>query len=160
MPIGLEVPRTRVRRPTRILTPYQRTALSLSMMDTFTIGQLAHSAGVNIETVRYYERRGILRDPPRSDSGYRQYSADDLWRLQLIARAKRLGFTLSEIASLVAGSDSGDTAESIVAMARTKLQELDERRRALDETRSRLTRLMVICEDPKSEDCMSLRIVG
>ena len=122
------------------------------MVDTFTIGQLAHSAGVNIETVRYYERRGILRDPPRSDSGYRQYSADDLWRLQFIARAKRLGFTLSEIASLVAGSDSGDTAESIVAMARTKLQELDERRRALDETRSLLTRLMVICEDPKSDD--------
>jgi MerR family transcriptional regulator, copper efflux regulator len=130
-------------------------------VDTFTIGQLAHSAGVNIETVRYYERRGLLRDPPRSDSGYRQYSTDDLWRLQFIARAKRLGFTLSEIASLVAGSEGGDSAESIVAaMARTKLQELDERQRTMDETRLRLTRLMVICEDPKSEDCNSLRVVG
>jgi len=147
-------------RATCLLTPYQRTAFSLANVDAFTIGQLAHSAGVNIETVRYYERRGLLRDPPRSDSGYRQYSADDLWRLQFIARAKRLGFTLSEIASLVVESDSVDTAESIVAMARMKLQELDERRRALDETRTRLTQLMVICADPKSEDCMSLRLGG
>lgn len=152
-------PRTACRAP-HLLTPYQRTAFSLSTVGAFTIGQLAHSAGVNIETVRYYERRGLLRDPPRSDSGYRQYSADDLWRLQFIARAKRLGFTLSEIARLVEHGDSGDTAESIVAMARTKLQELDDRHKALDETRSRLTRLMVICEDPKSEDCMSLRVLG
>ena len=57
------------------LTPYPGTALILEVVETFTIGQLAHGAGVNIETIRYYERRGLLREPPRSAAGYRQYSS-------------------------------------------------------------------------------------
>ena len=127
-------------------------------METFTIGQLAHDAGVNIETVRYYERRGLLREPPRSISGYRQYSAIDLRRLQFIARAKQLGFTLAEIASLVGDQDSSETTESVLIMARSKVQELDQHRKELDNTRSRLERLIDICEDPKNEDCAALRI--
>lgn len=127
-------------------------------METFTIGQLAHDAGVNIETVRYYERRGLLREPPRSISGYRQYSAIDLRRLQFIARAKQLGFTLAEIASLVGDQDSSETTESVLIMARSKVQELDQHRKELDNTRSRLERLIDICEDPKNEDCAALRV--
>ena len=127
-------------------------------METFTIGQLAHDAGVNIETVRYYERRGLLREPPRSISGYRQYSAIDLRRLQFIARAKQLGFTLAEIASLVGDQDGSETTESVLIMARSKVQELDQHRKELDDTRSRLERLIDICEDPKNEDCAALRV--
>jgi DNA-binding transcriptional MerR regulator len=127
-------------------------------VETFTIGQLAHDAGVNIETVRYYERRGLLREPPRSISGYRQYSAIDLRRLQFIARAKQLGFTLAEIASLVGDQDSSETTESVLIMARSKVQELDQHRKELDNTRSRLERLIDICEDPKNEDCAALRV--
>ena len=56
---------------------------------------------MNVETIRYYERRGLLREPPRTHAGYRQYSGADLWRLQFIARAKQMGFTLAEIATLV-----------------------------------------------------------
>jgi DNA-binding transcriptional MerR regulator len=51
-------------------------------VETFTIGRLADRAGVNVETIRYYERRGLLRQPPRSAGGYRQYGAADLGRLQ------------------------------------------------------------------------------
>ena len=85
---------------------------------------------MHIETVRYYESRGLLRDPPRSAAGYRQYSHGDLWRLQFIARAKRLGFTLTEIASLVRGhdehdmggsADSADSAGAVLAMAHQKI---------------------------------------
>ncbi len=127
-------------------------------MESFSIGQLARRAGVNVETVRYYERRGLLREPPRSAAGYRQYSDDDLWRLEFIARAKRLGFTLAEVTSLVGGQGSAGSADSILSMARAKVEVLDERRRVLDETRSRLTRLIGICEDPASEDCRALRV--
>ena len=125
-------------------------------MEVLTIGQLAREAGVNIETIRYYERRRLLRDPPRTSSGYRQYSATDLWRLQFIARAKQLGFTLAEIATLV-GPDRG-TADSVLLMARDKIRTLDEHQRELADTRSRLERLIDICEDPDSDDCRALRV--
>jgi DNA-binding transcriptional MerR regulator len=124
-----------------------------------TIGQLAHEAGVNVETIRYYERRGLIRDPPRTDSGYRQYSAADLWRLQFIARAKRLGFTLADIAGLV-GPDRLSTADTVLRIARTKIDALDERQRELADTRARLDRLIDICADPSSEDCMALRVAN
>ena len=142
------------------LTPYRGTAFILGVVETLTIGQLAHGAGVNIETVRYYERRGLLRDPPRSAAGYRQYSGDDLWRLEFITRAKQLGFTLAEVAGLVGGQGSATSADSVLSMARSKIEALDERRRALDETRSRLVRLIDVCEDPTSEDCTALRVPG
>jgi DNA-binding transcriptional MerR regulator len=124
-----------------------------------TIGQLAQAAGLNVETIRYYERRGLIRDPPRTDAGYRQYSAADLWRLQFIARAKRLGFTLADIASLV-GPDSLNTADTVVRMARAKIDALDERQSELADTHARLDRLIDICGDPSSEDCMALRVTN
>jgi DNA-binding transcriptional MerR regulator len=128
-------------------------------VETFTISQLAHQAGVNVETVRYYERRGLLRSPPRTAAGYRQYSGSDLWRLQFIARAKQLGFTLSEIAGLV-GPDKGRAGARMRSLAEAKIRDLDEQRRELATTRARLARLVDICGDPDSEDCTSLRITS
>jgi DNA-binding transcriptional MerR regulator len=128
-------------------------------MATFTIGTLAHEAGVHIETIRYYERRGLLRDPPRSVAGYRQYSATDLWRLQFIARAKQLGFTLAEIGSLV-GEDTGGTADSVLSMARSKIAALEVRQQAIEETRARLLRLIDVCADPTNGDCTALRLTS
>jgi MerR family mercuric resistance operon transcriptional regulator len=125
-------------------------------MEALTISQLAHDAGVNVETVRYYERRGLLREPPRTRAGYRQYSADDLWRLQFIGRAKRLGFTLAEIASL--GTGNSTSAEDVLKIARSKVQMLEERQRELSDTRSHLLQLVTLCEDPNSDDCVGLRV--
>jgi len=71
-------------------------------MDTLTIGQLAQDAQVKVDTVRYYERRGLIPKPPRGKSGYRQYSPDDVARIQFIRRAQELGFTLNEIGELLA----------------------------------------------------------
>jgi DNA-binding transcriptional MerR regulator len=129
-------------------------------VESLTIGQLAHEAGVHVETVRYYERRGLLRQPPRTPAGYRQYAATDLWRLQFIARAKQLGFTLAEVARLVGAHDGDHTAEAVLEAARAKLRALDERQKELDATRLRLARLIDVCGDPTSEDCRALRVRG
>ena len=115
---------------------------------------------MHVETIRYYERRGLLREPPRTPAGYRQYSPADLVRLQFIARAKQLGFTLAEVARLAGDRDRDDPAESVLTVARAKLRALDERQKALDETRGRLAELIDICEDPASEDCRALRVRG
>ena len=66
-----------------------------------TIGQVARQAGVGVETIRFYEREGIIDEPPRRDSGYRQYSQDVVKRILFIKRAKELGFSLKETQELL-----------------------------------------------------------
>lgn len=70
-------------------------------MRALTIGQVARQAGVGVETVRFYERQGLLAPPERTTSGYRQYEEEAIWRLRFIRRAKELGFTLNEIKELL-----------------------------------------------------------
>lgn len=124
-------------------------------MSEMTIGALARAAGVNIETVRYYERRGLLAPPARSGSGYRQYDDDALWRLRFVARAKRLGFTLSEIGELLA-SDASPCADAVVDAATAKLRTLDAQVRELAITRARLEQLLRACADGHAGDCAAL----
>ncbi|MFQ5597993.1 MAG: MerR family transcriptional regulator [Nitrospiria bacterium] len=71
-------------------------------MERLTIGRLAEAAQVNIETIRYYERRGLIPKAPRRRSGYREFSQKDLERIRFIKHAKTLGFTLDEISELLA----------------------------------------------------------
>lgn len=140
------------------LDPVPGYGAYLAHMGTFTIGRLAQAAGVNVETVRYYERRGLLEQPPRAGSGYRQYTDSDLWRLQFIARGKRLGFTLAEIAELMGAAGTRST-EEILRAARSKIEALDERQRQLAQTRSRLEELADLCEKGADADCIALRVV-
>lgn len=70
-----------------------------------TIGRLAKKAGINVETIRYYERRGLIKQPARPGAGYRQYDDEILQRLLFIRRAKSLGFSLGEVANLLALSE-------------------------------------------------------
>jgi DNA-binding transcriptional MerR regulator len=122
-----------------------------------TIGALAHAAGVNIETVRYYERRGLLAQPARSGAGYRQYDDEALWRLQFVARAKQLGFTLSEIGELLE-PDAARSTDDVINAARAKLVDVDVQIRELVATRERLERLVRTCEDGDARDCAALTI--
>ncbi|HKA04646.1 MAG TPA: MerR family transcriptional regulator, partial [Acidimicrobiales bacterium] len=85
-----------------------------------TIGALATAAGISVETIRYYERRGLLPAPGRTGAGYRQYSGDDLWRLGFIRRAKDLGFTLAEITELL-GRRTDRSVLEVLAAAQAKL---------------------------------------
>ena len=90
-----------------------------------TIGELAERAGVNVQTVRYYERRGLLAKPRRTDSGYRTYTDVTLDRLRFIRRAQELGFTLSEIGELlVLRLDPQTTASTVKARAEAILDAL------------------------------------
>ena len=130
-------------------------------MSAFTIGKLAEAAGVHVETIRYYERRGLLAPPPRSASGYRQYSPDDVWRLQFIARGKRLGFTLAEIAEVLSPASSpAPPPERVLDAARTKIAAIDERQRELARIRCRLQQLAELCEHGADADCLALRVAG
>lgn len=126
-------------------------------MELLTIGKLAAAAGVHVETIRYYERRGLIDQPSRTGSGYRRYSDGDLWRLRFIARGKELGFTLAEIAELMTG-EGGRTPEGILAAARAKIADVEERQRRLYETRCRLEQLAQLCESGDAADCVALQV--
>jgi MerR family mercuric resistance operon transcriptional regulator len=118
---------------------------------------LAAAAGVHVETVRYYERRGLLEQPPRSGgSGYREYTADDVWRLQLIGRAKQLGFTLAEIGELL---DGGRSSSAVLGAARAKLAAVEEQQRSLAVLRARLERLTDLCASG-DDDCLTFGVLG
>lgn len=103
------------------------------------IGQLARQAGVNIETVRYYERRGLLPEPVRTSAGYRRYDREAVARLGFIRRAKRLGFTLHEIEELLdlrvrdpaACRTMGRRTRDKLAVVRRKIRELQAMERSL-----------------------------
>ena len=124
-------------------------------MGSFTIGVLARSAEVSVETVRYYERRGLL-DQPERGPGYRQYSDDDVRRLQFVRRAKELGFTLTEIRELLGAAGSRSTDE-VLAAARAKLARVDDDVLRLERLRCRLGRLVRACE-AGSTGCVALDV--
>jgi len=111
-------------------------------MEVLSIGGLAESAGVNVETVRYYERRGLMAPP--GQSGRRRYGSDSVRRLALIRRAKALKFTLAEIGELLDAADDG-SAEAITVAATAKLAQVEADLGELATLRCRLTRLVRAC---------------
>ena len=108
-----------------------------------TIAKLAASAGVGVETVRYYQRRGLMVEPPR-DGAVRRYGAEDVRRLQFIRHAQAAGFTLEQIRELVA-LDSTDDRARARALATDRVKALDEQIRKLKLARDALKRLAAEC---------------
>jgi MerR family mercuric resistance operon transcriptional regulator len=125
-------------------------------MASFTIGQLAASEGVSVETVRFYQRRGLL-DVPERDSGYRRYTERDRERLAFVRRAKELGFTLAEIAELVTPAETR-SAENVAHAAAAKLDEVDAKLRELMALRCRLRQLLRVCAHGDSTECAALQL--
>lgn len=110
-------------------------------------GDLARVAGVNVQTLRYYERRGLLPSPERTESGYRQYDAGDLRRLRFILRAKELGFTLTEVGELLdLRQDARRTADDVRERAHRKLRSTDAKIRDLRRIRRALEELVHSCD--------------
>lgn len=101
--------------------------------DSLTIGALAHAAQVNVETIRFYQRKGLMPEPDRPVGGIRRYAAEDLSRVSFIKSAQRLGFSLDEIAELLTLDDGSSCAK-----ARTKAQD------KLTDVRSKLNDLQRI----------------
>ncbi|MFZ5635584.1 MAG: heavy metal-responsive transcriptional regulator [Pseudomonadota bacterium] len=110
------------------------------------IGELAHRAQVNIDTVRYYERQGLLPEPQRRASGYREYTGEDVERLLFVKRAKALGFTLTEIRELLDLSrlEGADMAR-VKSAAAIKLGDVEQKIEELIGIRDVLRSLIDIC---------------
>lgn len=110
-----------------------------------TIGRLAQAAGVGVETVRYYQRRGLLPQPDAARGGYRQYPPSVAARLRFIRRAQQLGFTLEEIAGLLQLSDGTDR-RSIRRITAARLAQLRERMADMQKMAEVLQHLLHACE--------------
>lgn len=115
-------------------------------MKGFTIGQVAKKVQVNIETIRYYERQGLIPTPPRRDSGYRQYPEETIARVMFVRKAQGLGFTLKEIAGLLAlRVDPGTTCDNVRLLAEEKIANIEGKIRTLQRMREVLTELAASC---------------
>jgi MerR family copper efflux transcriptional regulator len=128
----------------------------------FTIGAVARRASVGIDTVRYYERRGLLPEPQRRESGYRDYASDTVERLRFIRRAKELGFTLAEIRELLALSgDRERGVKGVKQRAEARLAEIETRIGELERVRDGLRQLIAACPGHGPlESCPILRALG
>lgn len=116
-------------------------------MKTMTIGQVAKISGVGIETIRFYERNGLLAKPARKESGYRQFTAESVDRLNFIQRGKQLGFTLSEIRELLSLEvKPGTTKRDIKVLAQAKLNDVEEKLKMLHQIQHTLKHLIGQCD--------------
>jgi MerR family transcriptional regulator, mercuric resistance operon regulatory protein len=115
-----------------------------------TIGRLAGAAGVNVETVRYYQRRGLVAEPERPLNGIRRYSEDSVNRIRFIKRAQELGFTLAEVANLLALED-GRSCREARELAGRKLAIVESRLIDLKRLRKTLRELIARCDTSRGK---------
>lgn len=111
-----------------------------------TIGKLAKEAGVGVETVRFYERKGLIRKPPKKESGFRTYSHEDVTRIRFIRRAQELGFTLREVKELVElQSKRKMTGSQVQKKADKKIEEIRQKISDLKKMEESLSQLSRVC---------------
>jgi len=116
------------------------------MLPSMSIGQVAAAAAVNIQTVRYYERRGLLSPARRTPSGYRQYNEDAVARLRFIKHAQELGFSLKEIDELLAlRVRRGSACDAVERKTRQKIDLVEQRIRDLERIKRTLQKLADAC---------------
>src|ERR1043165_8346465 len=129
-------------------------------MDSMGIGAIAKRAGVSIDTVRYYEKNGLLSPQGRLASGYRRYGDLELSRLRFIRRAQELGFSLKDVRELLGLSRQRDVAR-VKRAAEKKLAEVDARLAALQRMREGLATLVATCPGHgRAADCPILKALG
>ena len=121
--------------------------------------EVAAQAQVNTQTLRYYERRGLLPEPERTRSGYRAYTPDTVRVVRFVKRAQQLGFTLDDIEDLLHLADGGPAScEEARTMARARIADLQQRIDELAGMRDALTQLVDTCDQPRAErECPILR---
>jgi Hg(II)-responsive transcriptional regulator len=115
-------------------------------MEILSIGEVARRAGVGIETVRFYEREGLLEEPPRRASGYRQYSEEVIKRIGFIKRAKELGFSLKEITELLLlRVDAQTSCDEVKQRTEAKIAEVERKVVELQRMRQALLQVHSLC---------------
>ena len=121
--------------------------------DHLTIGTVAKAAGVNVETIRFYQRKGLLCEPERPRGGFRRYGPDDVARLQFIKSAQRLGFSLDEIAGLLQ-LDDGMHCDQVRELGEHKLEDVRAKLTALKRIESALEQMIRACgSSPGAMSC-------
>ena len=126
----------------------------MSTVKPLSIGQLARAAGVGVETVRFYEREGLLEAPSRKESGYREFTEDEVARLRFIRRAKELGFSLKEIKELLAMRvDGRTTCAEVKEHAERKIADIEAKIQSLRHMKAALAKITKQCSGrgPTSE---------
>lgn len=131
-------------------------------MKAITIGELAKATGVGVETVRFYERKGLVTAPTRKTSGYRQYPEETVERMRFIRRAQQVGFTLKEIKDLLALRDDADARRGDVrGKAAAKIADIEAKVRDLLAMRESLVELLTSCEgDGPASECPIITALG
>jgi len=124
-------------------------------MKAMTIGEVAKAAEIGVETVRFYEREGLIAEPARKRSGYRQYPPETVRRLRFIRRAKELGFTLAEIGELLElRVDPTKTCADVRTLARTKMADIEAKMLDLARIQAALAELARTCRGKgPTSDC-------
>ncbi len=116
-------------------------------MKEMTIGQLARQTGVRVETVKFYQRRGLIEQPPRPASGFRKYSSETVRQIHFIRRAKELGFSLKEIGELLGLRVApGTSCREIKARAEAKLVDIQQKQKDLERMEIILRQLAGSCQ--------------
>ncbi|NUO71819.1 MAG: heavy metal-responsive transcriptional regulator [Frateuria sp.] len=136
--------------------------MNMQTASPLTIGAVAKRAGVAIDTIRYYEREGLLPEPSRRPSGYRSYGEGTVARLRFIRRAKNLGFTLEEIRGLLAlSADRQRGVRAVKQRAQHRLAEIEARIAELERVRAGLAQLIEACPGHgEPERCPILQALG
>ena len=115
-------------------------------MSRYSIGQVAKQSGISVETIRYYEKKGLLKEPKRKESGYRQYKQEAIARLSFIQQAKELGFSLKEIGELLSiRSDENNLCNEVKQLAQEKLGNIESKLKMLQRMRKSLKKLVDVC---------------
>ncbi|MFN0162786.1 MAG: MerR family transcriptional regulator [Burkholderiales bacterium] len=127
-------------------------------MKPATASAAAEAAQVNVETLRYYERLGLLPRPPRASNGYRQYDDNVLRRLRFIRRAQALGFSLAEVKELLRLEDGIDCGAA-QTLARIKLEHVERQLAELRKMRSRLKETLVACASGSRVRCPLIEVL-
>ena len=110
-----------------------------------TVGAAAGAAGVNVQTLHYYERRGLVRPRSRSGAGYRVYGEAEVQRVRAIKQAQSLCFTLGEIRELISLAESRQSVSKVSRLAQSKLAEIDDKIHALERVRATLEQVVETC---------------
>ncbi|MDK8186953.1 MULTISPECIES: MerR family transcriptional regulator [Sphingomonas] len=127
-------------------------------MNALTIGKLAAATGTKVETVRYYERAGLIAPPARTDGNYRSYRPEDLERLRFIRRTRDLGFSLDEVRALMGLAAQRDRdCGTVGELARRHLEEIDRKIADLTSLRRELADVIASCAGGTMAEC---RILG
>ena len=117
-------------------------------MKTLTTGQVARRSGVGVETLRFYEREGLIAEPPRNASGYRAYPEEAVAQIQFTKRAKELGFTLKEIKELLSlRVDRKTSCEVVLSRAKAKIDDVEGKIRTLQKMKKALVKLTSACAE-------------